>query len=104
MKTLKVKADPVKPVSSHPYMLVKKYANDRYFRTWKDARAAIVKELSDQRDIFDQFGWADSVRAITTLIDQAERLWPERGALVQGVVDPDTGQKYKAELLKREVL
>lgn len=104
MKTLKVKADPVKPVSTHPYMLVKKYANDRYFRTWKDARAAIVKELSDLRDSFDLLMWADSSDATEAVLHEAERLWPERGALVEGVVDPATGQRYRAELVKREQL
>ena len=104
MKTKTVKPDPAKDALKWPYLLRKKYADDRFYRTWKDARAAIVKELSDLKDGFKLVGWADSIDAVGEVLARAERLWPERAAVVEGVVDPSTGQRYRCELQKREQL
>ncbi len=104
MKTKKVKTDPTKDAAAYPYLTVKKYQDPRYFRSWKDARAGIVKELTDLRDGFEMMGWQDSIDACNTIINEAGKLWPERGAVVQGLADPLSGQRYSCELVKRDRL
>ena len=104
MKTKKPKVDPAKDAMLYPYCLVKKYQDARYFRSWKEARADIVKELTDLRDGFELMGWQDSIGACNEVLKRAGQLWPERGAVVSGVVDPETGQKYHCELVCRDKL
>ncbi len=104
MKTTKVKSDPKKDAKAYPFLTVKKYQDPRYFRSWKDARASIVKELTGMRDGFEVMGWQDSIDACNAIINEAGKLWPERGAVVEGVADPSSGKRYKCELVKRDRL
>lgn len=104
MKTKKPKADPTKDSATFPYMLVKKYADHRYFRSWKDAREAIVKELTALRDGFELMGWKDSIAAVNDRLQEAGCLLPEQGGIVSGVVDPLSGQRYCVDLVKRDQL
>lgn len=104
MNTKKPKPIPEQDAQTYPYMLVKKYADTRFYRSWQAAREAIVNELLGLRDGFEMMGWQDSIAAVDAVLDKARKLWPEKGAVVEGLVDPDTGQRYRVELVKRDRL
>lgn len=92
------------PVDEYPYLLTKPNqmpSEARYFRSFREARAAMVKDLESIRySLVTRLNQSDAVPAIAEVKAQVDRLTDEGGA-VSGVVDPYTGVKYRATLTRR---
>jgi hypothetical protein len=99
---LALKAD-APPVDTHPYILVKPgpYTKPRYFKTFKQAKAAIVKDITWLKETWSALNIADSVKACMDLLDQADSLG-EDGGSIDGICDPYTGMRYKVSLVRRQ--
>lgn len=94
----------VHTVDDYPYMLTKPNqapSDVRYFRTFRDARAAMVKDLeSIHYSLVTRLNQSDAVPAIASVKAQVDLLG-EDGGHVAGVVDPYTGIRYQATLTRR---
>lgn len=99
-----LKAD-APPVETHPYILVKPgpYTKPRYFKTFKQAKAAIVKDITWLKDTWTGLNIVDSTKACMDLLEQADAL-SEDGGNIDGICDPYTGMRYRASLVKRQAV
>lgn len=101
MKPIKDKDLKVYPVDAYPYMVTKKYGEPRYYRSHKEAVAKMTTELIDLRDTLKQYDEEGVTAAVAEVLDQVSAL-PLEGGSVRGVIDPYTGVKYQADLVRRE--
>lgn len=104
MKTKKARPDPVKRVDLYPFLVEKKYAQPLYYRSWKAAQDRLRSDVEGIRDGFELLMVEDSLEACDEVLAQINRLPPERTATVSGVIDPFTGHKYTATIVKREAI
>jgi hypothetical protein len=94
----------VHPVEDYPYMLTKKNqmpSEARYFRSFREARAQMVKDLDAIRfALVDRLNVQDAAVAIYEAKSAVDRI-PDTGGSICQVVDPYTGIKYQAVLVDR---
>ena len=91
----------VHSVEDYPYMVVRKYGEPVYFRTFSAARAQMIKDLDRlDRELGHALGAADVTEAISATKGQVDALGAA-GGHVDGLVDPYTATRYRAELVKR---
>lgn len=83
-----------------PYAVFRPYGQPQYFKTFKQARNAIMKDLDSLRDTWLSLCATDAVEA-TSLLEQQCLQLSSNGGRVDGVTDPYTRQRYHADLVKR---
>lgn len=91
---------PVPSVEKRPYMVLRPHGEPIYRASFKSAQDLVRKHLDSFKERFLALNVQDSLAAISALEDQVDRL-PQEGGVVAGVVDPYTGIKYRAEVVKR---
>lgn len=89
-------------VDEYPYLVVKKYGEPRYFRTFREAQGSMLKDLEAlDHGLAKTLGDKDAEREIAACRYLVEQM-PTTGAVISHMVDPYTGVKYQAELLYRK--
>lgn len=101
MKPIKEKDLKAYAVEDYPYMVTKKYGEPHYHRSHKEAVSKMTTELIAMRDTLKRYDEEGVTAAVGGVLDQVSAL-PLEGGTVSGVVDPYTGVKYQATLVKRE--
>jgi len=101
MATPKEKAAP--SAETHPYMLVLKYEDNKYYRYPSGARNSVLARLNNQRKMWERLANVDGMMAVDELITQAGWIGDE-GGVVDGVIDPYTGTRFRAEVIRRQTL
>lgn len=90
------------PVSAYPYMITKPGAEHPTYH--KDFAEAIRKLLGDVRGFRKQFRLLNSEDVLDCCdkaVETVKHLRPTGGS-VDVVIDPHTGMRYRAELIRRE--
>ena len=93
-------------VDKYPYLIEKPNQREsgqspKYYRSHVEALGAISKDLESLRDQFIRLG---DVAAVDSIRAGQERVGmvPNTGGVIEVLVDPYTGIKYRATLVKRE--
>lgn len=82
-------------------MLVKKYAEPVYCKSHKDAVARIVKDIKSVQDTWKEMLIQDGVKACDEALKLVGGLSVD-GGKVDAVVDPESGIRYRIELVRRQ--
>jgi len=101
MATPKEKAAP--SAETHPYMVVMKYEDPRYYGYPSGARNHVLGRLNTQKKMWKSLSYIDGIIACDELIKQAGWIGDE-GGVVDGVIDPYTGTRFRAEVIRRQTL
>lgn len=94
---------PVPTVEDRPYMVLRPHGEPIYKPSFKSAKDVVYKHLNDFKDTFLYLQATDAVAAILDLEDVVGRI-TEDGGRVSGIIDPMSGMKYTAEIVKRKEL
>lgn len=90
-------------VEKRPYMVLTPYGWPVYRASFKSAQDLVLRHLNGFKETFLALNVQDSLVAISKLEDEVLTL-PDSGGKVEGVVDPFSGIRYKAEIVKRQQL
>lgn len=93
-----------KTADTHPFIVEKPYGEPRFCRGWKDAVAILRKDLENLRWDFRGLQSRELMDSIDALVRQVNLLPPEQGGKVDGILDPETGTRYRATIVKRAAL
>jgi hypothetical protein len=110
MRSTKTMAIPKEKAETHRYMLEIKHLNPGtsdpdhvYYQYPSGARNRILAILKNQRKMFFSLQDHDGIIAVDELIKQAGWIGDD-GGVVDGVIDPYTGTRFRAEVIRRQTL
>ena len=91
----------MKTIEEAPYAVQKRYAQDRYFKTFAAARKAVLKDLTNLLGGWTALQVADSQEATRALIRYVEDLKEGPVVHIDGIIDPCTQMRYRAQIVRR---
>jgi hypothetical protein len=88
------------PVDKYPYMAKKPWGEPEYFQSHKAAVARLREQVFSLQDQFKHL--SEDIRQNCTAIVADLGKIPQDGGVVDRLVDPHTGVRYRVELVRRE--